>query len=217
MFKNKVMRYSTIAMVIAIVAYFLVETFSTQKNVPGIVYTSELDPATYAGLLAEDRRDSQKWFLTSEDSPIENPDDFKGLSFFEPDLRFRVVAEVEPYKGGNKILEIQNTDGSADTYERYAYIRFEINNSPQKLLLLKHEGLLSLMWKDGTSGKTTYGGGRYLDFTLSDIKGNRIVVDFNKAYNPYCAYSPKYACPLPPAENTLTESIAAGERFTAEK
>ncbi len=217
MFKNKVMRYSTIAMLVAIVAYFLVETFSSQKTVPGIVYTRELNPSTYADMITRDRRDSQKWFLTSEDSPIENPDDFKGLSFFEPDLKFRVVADIESFKGEDKILEIRNTDGSTDTYEKYAYASFEIDNSPQKLLLLKHEGLLSLMWKDATSGKTSYGGGRYLDFALSDIKGNQMVIDFNKAYNPYCAYSPKYACPLPPAENTLTESITAGEKFTAEK
>lgn len=73
------------------------------------------------------------------------------------------------------------------------------------------------MWKDGTSGKTTYGGGRYLEFSTSDVKSQQLVVDFNKAFNPYCAYNPGYACPLPPAENTLEESITAGEKFTMEK
>lgn len=216
MFKNKIIRYSTVAMLLAIVAYFLVETFSPGKA-PGIVYNQDLDPSTYTSLLIEDRRELLKWFLSSEDSPVDDPDGFKGLEFFDPDLQFRVVAKVEPFKGDDKILEIQNTDGTIDTYERHAYLHFELDNSPQKLLLLKHDDVLSLMWRDGTSGKTTYGGGRYLDFTSSDIKSNQIVVDFNKAYNPYCAYTPKYACPLPPAENTLSESITAGEKYTPEK
>lgn len=216
MFKNKIIRYSTLAMLVAIVAYFLIETFSPQKAA-GIEYTEDLNPTTYTGLLLEDRRDTQRWFRTSDDSPIEDQANFAGLEFFDPDLTFRVVADLTPYRGEDKILEITNTDGSVETYERYAYLNFKLRDAPQTLLLLKHEGLLSLMWKDGTSGKTTYGGGRYLDFSLSDVKGRQLVVDFNKAYNPYCAYSPQYACPLPPAENTLSESITAGEKYTPEK
>jgi uncharacterized protein (DUF1684 family) len=217
MFKNKIIRYSTFAMILAIVAYFLIETFSPQKNVPGIVYNEELNPSTYADLLEDERIDLQKWFRTSDESPIEDQASFAGLTFFEPDLNYRVVARVVPYSGDDKILEVQNTDGTSETYERFANLRFDLNGSPQVLLLLKHEGVLSLMWKDGTSGKTTYGGGRYLDFTTSDVKKGQLVVDFNKAYNPYCAYSPKYACPLPPHENTLNESIHAGEKYTPEK
>lgn len=202
-------------MLLAIIAYFLVETFSPQKAA-GIEYTEDLNPTTYRNLLADSRRDIQKWFRTSDDSPIQDQSVFKGLDFFDADLKFRVVADVEPYRGEDKVLEIKNTDGSIETYERYAYLHFKLNNASHKLLLLKHDGLLSLMWKDGTSGKTTYGGGRYLDFTPSDIKGKQLVVDFNKAYNPYCAYSPQFACPLPPAENSLTESIEAGEKYTPE-
>lgn len=216
MFKNKIIRFGTIAILLAIGAYFLIETFVPQKAA-GIEYTEDLNPTTYTGLLLEDRRDSQKWFRTSDDSPVQDQENFKGLEFFDPDLAFRVVADVVPYSESDKILEITNTDGTIETYERYAYLHFKINNADQKLLLLKHDGLLSLMWKDGTSGKTTYGGGRYLDFTLSDVKGKQLVVDFNKAYNPYCAYTPEYACPLPPAENSLSESILAGEKYTPEK
>ncbi len=217
MFKNKVFRYSTLAMLLAIVAYFLIETFSPPKKAPGIVSNEELNPATYAELIQDDRKDLEKWFRTSDESPIEDQAAFKGLDYYAPDIDFRVVAKLVPYQGEDKILEIHNTDGSVDPYERYAFLHFELGGSPQKLLLLKHEGVFSLMWKDGTSGKTTYGGGRYLDFTAADIKSNQMVVDFNKAYSPYCAYNHQYACPLPPAENTLTVSVAAGEKFTAEK
>jgi len=216
MFKNKIIRYSTIAMAVAIIAYFLVEIFSTGKAA-GIISNEDLDPVTYARALEADRRDLQKWFLTSDDSPIEDPESFPGLAYYEPDLNYRVIARVEPYRGGDKTLEVQNTDGTTDQFERYGYIHFEINQKPLKLLLLKHDGVLSLMWKDGTSGKTTYGGGRYLEFSTSDVKSQQLVVDFNKAFNPYCAYNPGYACPLPPAENTLEESITAGEKFTMEK
>lgn len=216
MFKNKIIRYSTIAMAVAIIAYFLVETFSPGKAV-GIIYNEDLDPEIYAMTLKADRRDTQKWFLTDDESPVADADSFPGLEFFEPDLNYRFVASVEPYRGEDKFLEIQNTDGTTDAYEKYAYVHFELNNSPQKLLLLKHENVLSLMFRDATSGKTTYGGGRYLEFATSDIKSQKLVVDFNKAFNPYCAYNPNYACPLPPAENTLQESIPAGEKFTREK
>jgi uncharacterized protein (DUF1684 family) len=71
--------------------------------------------------------------------------------------------------------------------------------------------VISVLFRDATSGKQTYGGGRYLDYPLSEIKNNVIVLDFNKAYNPYCVYQATYACPVPPAENTLTASIQAGE------
>jgi uncharacterized protein (DUF1684 family) len=65
---------------------------------------------------------------------------------------------------------------------------------------------------DATSGFESYGGGRYLDFTISDIKNNFLPIDFNKAYNPYCAYTAGYSCPIPPKENLLNASISAGEK-----
>ena len=70
-----------------------------------------------------------------------------------------------------------------------------------------------MLFRDETSGQETYGGGRYLDYPASEIKNNSMILDFNNAYNPYCAYQPNYACPIPPAENKLLISIFAGEQF----
>ncbi len=217
MFKNKIIRYSTVAMIVAILAYFAIETFMPPSDIPGIEPTESLNRETYTRLLQDERAESQNWYRTSDDSPVLNKDGFEGLEFFGIDLSYRVVAKVRPYQGADKVFEVAYTDGTQDTYERYAYLDFELNGTPQTLLLLKHEGVLSLMWRDGTSGTTSYGGGRYLDFTTTDVKHGFIVLDFNKAYNPYCAFNPAYACPLPPAENTLKESIPAGEKYTAEK
>jgi len=217
MFKNKIIRYSTLAMLIAVLAYFVTETFTEPSEVPGIEASESLNPETYANLLRMDRKDTRQWFLTAEDSPITDKASFTGPEYYDIDLKYRVVARVEPYKGEDKIFEVAYTDGTRESYERFAYLHFDLDGKPQKLLLLKEDGALSLMFRDRTSGVTSYGGGRYLDFASSDVRSGYLVVDFNKAYNPYCAYNPGYACPLPPPENSLTESVPAGERFTAEK
>ncbi len=76
----------------------------------------------------------------------------------------------------------------------------------------KYKYYLFVPFGDVTSGFTSYGGGRYMDFTFQDIKNNKLSIDFNKAYNPYCAYTAGYNCPIPPKENLLTVAIDAGEK-----
>ncbi len=78
----------------------------------------------------------------------------------------------------------------------------------------KYKDYLVLLFSDATTGKETYEAGRYIDFTTGDIKNNMLVIDFNKAYNPYCAYEKgKYNCPIPPIENKLSIAITAGEKI----
>lgn len=209
MFKNKVIRYSTIAMVIAILAYFIIE------NMGGAATSSDdavaANPATYKAKILEERATKDELFKTGDDSPIKDKEAFHGLHYFEPDLSFRVKANISPYMEDDKEVIVTYTDGTTEKYEKYGYANFTIAGEAQKLLLLKNEGTISVLFRDATSGKETYGGGRYLDYPVSDIKNNIIVLDFNKAYNPYCAYQESYACPVPPAENTLTAAIHAGE------
>jgi uncharacterized protein (DUF1684 family) len=76
----------------------------------------------------------------------------------------------------------------------------------------KYKNYLFVPFKDMTNGKETYGGGRYLDLETTDIQNDSVILDFNKAYNPYCAYSNGYSCPIPPKENHLAVSIEAGEK-----
>jgi uncharacterized protein len=80
----------------------------------------------------------------------------------------------------------------------------------------KYKDLLFIPFADITTGEETYSSGRYLDFSINDIVNDRLVIDFNKAYNPYCAYvSGKYNCPIPPRENFLPVAILAGEKTFA--
>jgi uncharacterized protein (DUF1684 family) len=99
---------------------------------------------------------------------------------------------------------------------------FTINGKDFQLTLYKNEipspnpkysDLLFLPFTDETNGKTTYGGGRYIDVSIKDIKNGFLALDFNKAYNPYCAYSNGYRCPVPPEENDLQLEILAGEKL----
>jgi uncharacterized protein len=106
-------------------------------------------------------------------------------------------------------------------YYRYGILHFVLNNQPQQLTVFQSPDLLNVPeyadylfvpFTDATTGSTTYGSGRYLDLRLGDIKGQTAVLDFNKAYNPYCAYASGYNCPIPPAENRLRAAIPAGEK-----
>ena len=208
MFKNKVIRYSTIAMIIAILAYFFVENFRTAGSADEM---AETNPEAYKAKILEERAAKDEQFKTAEDSPIEDKEKFHGLHYFQPDLSFRVKANVSPYMNDDKEVIVKYTDGTTDKYEKYGYANFTIRGETQKLLLLKNESVISVLFRDATSGKETYGGGRYLDYPVSEIKNNVLVLDFNRAYNPYCVYQATYACPIPPAENTMTIPIEAGE------
>ncbi len=152
----------------------------------------------------------------SEESPL--PDslksNFNGFDYFAPDPSFKVSASLERI---SEQLELNMTtnDGKAQVYTKYGYASFELFGQQHRLTLLQassaaEDGALFLPFGDNTNGESTYGGGRYLD--LEFTKRNTITIDFNLAYNPYCAYSASYSCPLPPAENQLTVAINAGEK-----
>ncbi len=211
MFRNKIVRWGTVGFLIVILVYVFADTFKTDAR------EEVINPEMYVDLIRHEREDKDESFRTSDESPIPDKGSFHGLHYFEPDLAYRVRADIRVYNGSEKKFEIAYTDGSKDSYERFGYADFTLGGQKASLLLLKHDGVLSLLFKDETSGKETYGGGRYIDFKMSDLKGNSLVVDFNKAYSPYCAYDVNYACPLPPKENVLKISVRAGEKYELEK
>jgi uncharacterized protein (DUF1684 family) len=128
-----------------------------------------------------------------------------------------VTAEVEP--AAPAALELATSTGPAFRFRRIALARFVLAGVALELPLYWLEGYgggLFLPFADGTSGRTTYGAGRYL---LDTVKGadlgtadGRLVLDFNFAYNPSCAYDPRWACPLAPPANRLPIEVRAGER-----
>ena len=105
-------------------------------------------------------------------------------------------------------------------YRRYGYLEFTFEDQLYRLTVYQnvaskrkttYEGDLFIPFRDATSSNETYGGGRYLDLKIPS--SSNVIIDFNLAYNPYCAYSPRYSCPIPPEENTLPIPIRAGEKY----
>jgi len=172
------------------------------------------------------RRARDELFKRHPQSPIE-PDErdaFDHLSSFAYDPSYRVSALFEPGPGDELVIDTGGADG-AITYRRAARLVFQLDGQPCSLTVLslvQYAGGLFVPFKDATSGRETYGGGRYLFDTAKDTDGHVLevapgsaeaTIDFNYAYNPSCVYSARWACPLAPPENTLKMPVRAGERM----
>ncbi len=152
--------------------------------------------------------------------------DKKYFQFYPVNESYRVTANFEKAKD-NKWFSMETSGLQKKTYRVYGTVSFIVHDTLVKANIYQSQNLLAdpkykdylvLMFTDKTSGDETYEAGRYLDFTLDDIKNNKLVIDFNKAYNPYCAYvKGKYNCPIPPRENYLPVAIEAGEKSFGKK
>lgn len=171
----------------------------------------------YKAAIILERQEKNEFMKNSEESPFgKGRSSFTGLKYFEPDLKYRVIANLQPIKN-KKVVVLSTSTGEENQYLQYAMAEFELDGIKNKLLLLElmdmgpARGTLFLAFADETSAKETYGAGRYLE--VKKIPGASILeLDFNKAYSPYCAYSDRYSCPFPPSENILPISIRAGEK-----
>lgn len=178
--------------------------------------TSADSPEVYQEKIEAERERQYKFIRFNIDSPLSDAQkkEFKELDFYPIDPTYKVKARLveDEFK---KIREVPMTDGSVERYTEHSWAEFELNGKTNRLLLLQSVDEVDkrnffLAFADETSGRETYGGGRYIN-ARQDGKSS-ITIDFNLAYNPYCAYNPDYACPLPPRENILNISIAAGEK-----
>lgn len=147
----------------------------------------------------------------------EEIDHFKGLDFFLCDKNYRITCKFE--KNIGKKFKMPTSTERKPIYRRYGYVYFKIDGQECKLTVYQNIELskqkafknnLFIPFRDATSGNESYGGGRYIDVEIP--MNDELVIDFNLCYNPYCAYSPRYSCPIPPAENTLQIAIKAGEK-----
>jgi hypothetical protein len=174
-------------------------------------FGSEEKKEQYAEKIKAEREEKNTFFRSSPQSPIKKKDTFLGLNYFPADEKFRIEANLETSKDTATFL-VSRTDGTSERLPVFGFATFTLEGKRHRLLLLKHaqENSLFLAFTDKTSGETTYGGGRYLDLPYK--KGQKkMIIDFNMAYNPYCAYDATYSCPLPPKENRLSIDIKAGE------
>lgn len=145
--------------------------------------------------------------------------------FFPVNKNYSITADFE--KINDSAITSMKTSGSIKKdFVRYGYVYFKINKQQCKLTIYQSlalkgkqefENYLFLPFTDLSSGAESYGGGRYLDFKEADIISGKLQIDFNKAYNPYCAYTTGYNCPVPPRENDLPVAIKAGEKTFGKK
>ncbi len=158
------------------------------------------------------RERKDEYFLRAPDSPIPSAHRpaFNGLDYYDEDPALAMRLELRPADGG--AVTVQTSDGQERVYTRDATISFSVAGEPVSLTLYgtDHNDGYFLPFRDATSGDETYGAGRYID--VSPAADGMVTVDFNLAYNPYCAYNGGYSCPLPPVENWLVVPIRAGER-----
>ncbi len=165
------------------------------------------------------RRVRDEMFAEHPQSPIREEDQstFRRLAYFRYDPRCRVLAELTPAEPDT--IDVATSGGSSFRFTRFASARFVMHERDLRLDLFWLDAYgpgLFLPFRDGTSGGSTYGGGRYLLDTVkgADLgaEGGRLVLDFNFSYNPSCAYDPDWVCPLSPPSNRLPVAVEAGER-----
>ncbi len=156
-------------------------------------------------------KDEKESPLTAEDREV-----FTTLEFFPIDTAFIVVAKIELINDP-VTFKMKTTTDRLPEYRTYARASFELQGKPFVLNLYQNvnfmdsgdlKDYLFLPFTDKTNGVSSYGGGRFIDLKIP--KKDVITIDFNKAYNPYCAYNPKYSCPIPPSENHLGLFVEAG-------
>ncbi|MGB8648902.1 MAG: DUF1684 domain-containing protein [Anaerolineae bacterium] len=164
--------------------------------------------------LDEFRQMKDEFFRDHFQSPLtaEQKKEFKGLPYYpeNPDLRFELSLQAYNQPGR---VQMQTSTGAVQDYIRAGQIHFEVNGEPVFLQVYQSAdgaGGYFLPFVDATAPAETYGAGRYLE--PEPLGGDLLAVDFNLAYNPYCAYNDRWSCPLPPAENRLTARIEAGEK-----
>ena len=170
------------------------------------------------------RKARDELFRTHPQSAIEPEEraSFNGLRYFDPDPSYRVNARFEPGDGSSLDIDTGGEDGVV-RYRRVGRLVFTLAGEACTLTVLslvQYAGGLFVPFRDRTSGRETYGGGRYLFDTAKDTDGlvfelklgsSDVVIDFNYAYNASCAYNPRWACPLAPPENHLQVDVRAGE------
>lgn len=164
------------------------------------------------------QRELNAFYKDASKSPLKEADrkDFVGLDFFKFDSTYIVTATFERFPD-EKPFEMKTSTSRRPIYVKYGEVSFELKKKKYKLNIYQNTGLIDteeykdylfLPFLDETNGLESYGGGRYMDARFP--KGNTMIIDFNQAYNPYCAYNDKFSCPIVPRENYLKTRIEAG-------
>jgi uncharacterized protein (DUF1684 family) len=162
--------------------------------------------------LDEFRAQKDHFFKTHPHSPLtpEQQQSFEGLNYFAENPALRLVLPIEEFADQDSIL-MQTSTGDVREYMRYGRLRFSVDGQAVELTLYADGDEYFLPFADALAGVETYGAGRYLE--PEPVGDGQFVVDFNLAYNPYCAYNDDWSCPITPRENRLVVPIRAGEKI----
>ena len=158
------------------------------------------------------RQRKDEFFRDDPNAPVAGQA-FDGLRYFPVSSAYVFLPRVQPFASQDEV-ELLTSVGDVQAYLRYGAVQVVLGEETCKLTLFKMLGSdnasFFLPFRDATNGRESYEAGRYLD--VPRLKGDKVRLDFNYAYNPYCAYSEHYRCPLPPSENRLSVAVRAGEK-----
>jgi uncharacterized protein (DUF1684 family) len=161
-------------------------------------------------------------FAEHPSSPLAEADrrDFRGIPYYRHDPALELRANLEPDPSAPDLEVPRSGDGAQMPFSRIGWVRFLVEGTPCRLSVFwlnEYAGGIFIPFRDATSGRETYGGGRYLWDSAKGADlgsdGDELVIDFNYAYHPSCVYDFTWSCPLAPEENRLPVPIAAGERL----
>lgn len=189
-----------------------------------ILASCQFDDDQYIQNILKERMDKDSSFLIESESPL-NPDqikEFEGLKYFPIDRKYKLIAKLEPFED-DSIIQMRTSTDRLPNYRIYGNVYFNLEGKTHQLIAYQsidhlsdtlYKNLLFLPFTDNNSTVSTYGGGRYIDFVIP--QADTFTLDFNKAYNPYCAYNHRWSCVIPPRDNALDIAIDAGEKKYAE-
>lgn len=169
--------------------------------------------------LQELRQQIDDFFGHHAQSPLTHDQqaDFNGLAYYGENRSLKLIVAVERFPDSEPLIEMSTSTGDTRRYRRWGRFTVPVDDEKGELTIYSdpHGDDFFLPFRDATSGKETYGAGRYMDNHrpgLRQLSDDKIEIDFNFAYSPYCAYQSGYSCPLPPRENWLSVPIRAGEK-----
>ena len=179
--------------------------------------SGNFDEIQYRAELERKRSEKNAFFKINPHSPLPDTirNEFSGLNYYPIDPRYRFELKIIKEKEPDTLIMATNT-GEERPAVKYGFFTFSLEGKKYNISVFKfldspNEGHLFIPFMDQSNGRETYGAGRYLD--LEENQTGRFVLDFNRAYNPYCAYNSIYSCPIPPSGNRLNTSVRAGEKI----
>jgi uncharacterized protein len=165
----------------------------------------------YIATISEQRNKDQEDLMNQNGSPIANLTNFSGFKYFEPNVDYRIEAEFKGTSDNGQSMMLMN-DSTQSGIKKAGEATFLLVGENYTVSIFDEESTYFLPFRDLTSGKETYGGGRYINIPKDKLVGDKIEIDFNNAHNFYCAYNESYICPVPPKENFIKAEIKVGEK-----